>query len=111
MRDHRDQACRHQLEDGLFETRRRDVVGRLEQQVSRPGEGRQAVIPHRREQVRAQVGIGPRAEGGFGIAVTLKVHLPGVERALAERMVERGHFICPYSNATKGNIEVVTEVV
>jgi len=58
--------------------------------------------------VQAQVGIGPRAEGGFGIAVTLKVSLPGVDRAVAERMVERGHFICPYSNAISGNVHVVT---
>jgi len=58
--------------------------------------------------VKAQVGIGPRAEGGFGIAVTLKVNLPGVDRAVAERMVERGHFICPYSNAIRGNVHVVT---
>ena len=36
------------------------------------------------------------------------VSLPGVERSVAERMVERGHFICPYSNAIKGNVHVVT---
>lgn len=58
--------------------------------------------------VQAQIGIGPRAEGGFGITATLKVRLPGVDRAVAERMVERGHFICPYSNAIKGNVSVVT---
>ena len=40
--------------------------------------------------------------------MTLKVSLPGVDRALAERMVDRGHFICPYSNAIKGNVHVVT---
>ena len=61
--------------------------------------------------VKAQIGIGPRAEGGFGITATLTVSLPGVERSVAERMVERGHFICPYSNATKGNIEVTTTLV
>lgn len=58
--------------------------------------------------VKAQIGIGPRAEGGFGITATLTVSLPGVERSVAERMVERGHFICPYSNAIKGNVHVVT---
>lgn len=58
--------------------------------------------------VQAQIGIGPRAEGGFGITATLKVSLPGVDRAVAERIVERGHFICPYSNAIKGNVHVVT---
>ncbi|MBT9245830.1 organic hydroperoxide resistance protein [Gemmobacter fulvus] len=58
--------------------------------------------------VKTQIGIGPRAEGGFGITATLTVSLPGVERSVAERMVERGHFICPYSNAIKGNVHVVT---
>ena len=61
--------------------------------------------------VNAQVGIGPRSDGGFGLKVKLLVNMPGVDRAVAEKIAERGHFICPYSNATKGNIEVVTEVV
>lgn len=60
--------------------------------------------------VKAHVGIGPRSDGGFGLKVKLVVAMPGVERAVAEKIVERGHHICPYSNATKGNIEVVTEV-
>ncbi len=58
--------------------------------------------------VTAKVGIGPRPEGGFGIRVTLTVKLPGLDRSTAEKIVERGHFICPYSNATRGNIEVET---
>jgi osmotically inducible protein OsmC len=61
--------------------------------------------------VNAHVGIGGRPEGGFGLKVKLVVNLPGVDRAVAEKIAERGHFICPYSNATKGNIEVVTEIV
>ena len=60
--------------------------------------------------VKAEVGIGPRSDGGFGLKVKLVVSLPGLERGVAEKIVERGHFICPYSNATKGNIEVVTEI-
>jgi Ohr subfamily peroxiredoxin len=60
--------------------------------------------------VTAKVGIGPRSEGGFGLAVHLTVTMPGVDRATAERIAERGHFICPYSHATKGNIAVTTEV-
>ena len=60
--------------------------------------------------VTAHVGIGPRSDGGFGLAVRLVVSLPGVARDVAEKIAERGHFICPYSNATKGNIEVVTEL-
>jgi Ohr subfamily peroxiredoxin len=60
--------------------------------------------------VKAHVGIGGRSDGGFGIKVKLVVSLPGLDRAVAEKIVERGHFICPYSNATKGNIEVITEL-
>jgi Ohr subfamily peroxiredoxin len=61
--------------------------------------------------VKAHVGIGPRDDGGFGLKVKLEVSLPGVDKATAETITERGHFICPYSNATKGNIEVETVLV
>lgn len=60
--------------------------------------------------VRAEVGIGPRGEGGFGLAVKLTVTMPGVDRAVAEKIAERGHFICPYSHATRGNIAVETVI-
>jgi Ohr subfamily peroxiredoxin len=60
--------------------------------------------------VNAHVGIGPRSDGGFGLKVRLVVTMPGVDPGLAQKIAERGHFICPYSNATKNNIEVVTEV-
>ena len=56
--------------------------------------------------VTATVGIGPRAAGGFGITADLEVNLPGVDRADAEKLVEAAHQICPYSNATRGNLEV-----
>lgn len=56
--------------------------------------------------VTATVGIGPRAEGGFGITADLEVSLPGVERAEAEQLVAAAHQICPYSNATRNNIDV-----
>ena len=60
--------------------------------------------------VDAYVGIGPRSDGGFGLKVKLVVEMPGVDKDVAEKIAERGHFICPYSNATQGNIEVETEV-
>lgn len=60
--------------------------------------------------VTAKVGIGGRSEGGFGLKVTLTVSMPGLDHAVAEKIAERGHFICPYSHATKGNIEVVTVI-
>ncbi|PTX01555.1 organic hydroperoxide resistance protein [Pararhodobacter aggregans] len=61
--------------------------------------------------VTADVGIGPRGDGGFGIAVELKIALPGVEPELAQKMVDAGHFVCPYSHATKGNIDVTLTLV
>jgi osmotically inducible protein OsmC len=56
--------------------------------------------------VTATVGIGPRSEGGYGLDVELRVHLPGLERPDAERLVEAAHQICPYSNATRNNVDV-----
>lgn len=61
-------------------------------------------------KVTAQVGIGPRSDGGFGLTVKLIVSMPGTDRETAQRIADRGHFICPYSNATKGNIDVEIEL-
>ena len=61
--------------------------------------------------VSSTVGIGPRDDGGFGLTVTLTVTMPGVDHAVAEKIAARGHHICPYSNATKGNIKMETVVV
>ena len=56
--------------------------------------------------VTAKVGIGPRTEGGFGITADLTVSLPGLERDQAQQLVDAAHQICPYSNATRGNVDV-----
>ncbi|PZU10821.1 organic hydroperoxide resistance protein [Sphingomonas sp.] len=56
--------------------------------------------------VTATVGIGPRAAGGFGITADLEISLPGLDRAVAEELVATAHQICPYSNATRGNLDV-----
>jgi osmotically inducible protein OsmC len=56
--------------------------------------------------VKATVGIGPRSEGGFGITADLTVSLPGVDRADAQKLVDSAHQICPYSNATRNNVDV-----
>ena len=56
--------------------------------------------------VTAKVGIGPRAAGGFGITTDLTVTLPGLERDRAQELVDAAHQICPYSNATRGNVDV-----
>jgi osmotically inducible protein OsmC len=56
--------------------------------------------------VHATVGIGPRSQGGFGITADLTVDLPGVDRERAQQLVDTAHQICPYSNATRGNVDV-----
>lgn len=62
-------------------------------------------------KVTATVGIGPRSEGGFGITAALQVELPGIDHADAEKLVAAAHQICPYSNATRGNVDVGLTVV
>lgn len=56
--------------------------------------------------VTADVGIGPRSEGGFGITADLTINLPGLDRAEAQKLVDAAHQVCPYSNATRGNVNV-----
>ncbi|WP_126977717.1 organic hydroperoxide resistance protein [Frigidibacter oleivorans] len=56
--------------------------------------------------ITASVGIGPRAEGGFGITADLAISLPGLAREDAERLVAAAHQTCPYSNATRNNVDV-----
>ena len=60
--------------------------------------------------INADVGIGPIPQG-FGIQVWLHVHIPGMEKARREKLVEAAHEVCPYSNATRGNVEVTLDVV
>ena len=61
--------------------------------------------------VTSTVGIGPRSEGGFGLDIDLQVSLPGIPRADAEALVQKAHHVCPYSNATRGNVDVKLSVV
>ena len=60
--------------------------------------------------IDAEVDIGP-IPAGFGIAARLAVSLPGLDRAVAEDLVNTAHQVCPYSNATRGNIDVTLTVV
>jgi Ohr subfamily peroxiredoxin len=63
--------------------------------------------------ITADVAIGPMTgkAGAFGIDVALAVSLPGMERAAAEALVAAAHEVCPYSNATRGNVDVRLSVV
>ena len=72
---------------------------------------RQKKIQHGPIAVTAEVGIGPRTGGGFGLQVTLKVKVAGVEPAVAQQLAQEAHEkICPYSHATRGNVDVTIEV-
>jgi Ohr subfamily peroxiredoxin len=64
-----------------------------------------------KSRVTAEVGIGRNASGGFALAVELKVSFPGVDPAQAKELVEAAHHVCPYSNATRGNIDVKLSIV
>ena len=61
--------------------------------------------------ITAKVGIGPNDAGGFGLAVQLEAELPGVDAAKAQELLEAAHQVCPYSNATRGNVEVTLTLV
>lgn len=56
--------------------------------------------------VQATIGFGQRTEGGYGITADLKITLPGLDKAEAEKLVEAAHQVCPYSNATRNNVNV-----
>ena len=67
--------------------------------------GQQKVALPADTSIDATVGIG-QIPAGFGIEVQLLVKVPGVDRAVAQAIVDKAHQVCPYSNATRGNIEV-----
>ena len=60
--------------------------------------------------IAARVGIGPTGHGGFGLTVALDLHAPHLERGDAEELMARAHERCPYSNATRGNVDVTLTV-
>ncbi|MFZ5551351.1 MAG: organic hydroperoxide resistance protein [Pseudomonadota bacterium] len=60
--------------------------------------------------IAADVGIGP-IPNGFGIQVAMSISIPGMDKAAAEQLVAAAHQVCPYSNATRGNIDVTLTVV
>ncbi len=61
--------------------------------------------------VTGKVTIGTIAGGGFGLAVALDVHIPDVDGATTTSLMEAAHLVCPYSNATRGNIAVTLTAV
>ena len=61
--------------------------------------------------VGGRVSIGPNGQGGFQLAVLLEVAIPGLEHDQAQALADAAHQVCPYSNATRGNIDVTINVV
>ncbi|WP_279238595.1 organic hydroperoxide resistance protein [Humibacter sp. RRB41] len=61
--------------------------------------------------VSASVSIGPNGDGGYGLAVELDVYAPNLARDEAQALADAAHLVCPYSNATRGNIDVLVTVV
>jgi Ohr subfamily peroxiredoxin len=60
--------------------------------------------------ITVDVGIGPNGLGGFGLTVAIEVEAPSVDDATAQKLIEAAHQVCPYSNATRGNIDVKLSV-
>jgi Ohr subfamily peroxiredoxin len=56
--------------------------------------------------ITVDVGIGPNGQGGFQLQATIEAEIPGVDEATARELLDAAHQVCPYSNATRGNIEV-----
>jgi len=63
-----------------------------------------------KSSITARVGFGP-IPNGFGLQVELKASLPGVDRAAAQDLLNKAHIVCPYSNATRGNVDVTLTLV
>ena len=72
--------------------------------------GREKVALPADASIEGTVGIGPIASG-FGIEAELKISLPGLARDQAEALVQKAHLVCPYSNATRNNIDVTLTIV
>jgi|SRR5438270_3540383 len=73
--------------------------------------GRRMKVDTSGSTVTARVTLGTIDGGGYGLAVELTVEIPGVDHETAEKVVHAAHEVCPYSNATRGNIEVDLKVL
>lgn len=72
--------------------------------------GRQEKVDISDSAVGSRVSIGQLDNGGFGLAVELEITLPHLDHAAAQELSEKAHQVCPYSNATRGNIDVTLVV-
>ena len=60
--------------------------------------------------ITVDVGIGPNGNGGYGLGVAIEAELPGLDAATAQNLIETAHQVCPYSNATRGNVDVTLTI-
>jgi lipoyl-dependent peroxiredoxin len=74
------------------------------------GAARAAKVPVEDSTVGARVHLGRAGDGGYGLSVELEVVLPGVDPETARTLADTAHAHCPYSNATRGNIDVTVTV-
>ncbi|AHB05109.1 MULTISPECIES: organic hydroperoxide resistance protein [Pandoraea] len=72
--------------------------------------GKEKIALPAETKIDGSVGIG-QIPTGFGIQAELKISVPGVDRKVVEDLVQKAHIVCPYSNATRGNIDVTLTVV
>lgn len=72
--------------------------------------GQQKITIPADASITATIGIGPIPQG-FGIEAELQISLPGMDKSAAQGLIEKAHQVCPYSNATRGNISVTLKLV
>ncbi|MHA6313358.1 MULTISPECIES: organic hydroperoxide resistance protein [Pantoea] len=72
--------------------------------------GRDKITLPKEAWIEGEVGIGP-IPNGFGIEATLNIHLPEMDEAEAQKLVDAAHIVCPYSNATRNNIDVTLNII
>ncbi|AMM19137.1 organic hydroperoxide resistance protein [Frondihabitans sp. PAMC 28766] len=75
------------------------------------GVGKSMGLDTKDASVSASVGIGPNGDGGYGLAVELDVYTPNVAADKRQELADGAHHVCPYSNATRGNVEVTITIV
>ena len=74
------------------------------------GVARRAKVDLTDTAITVDVGIGPREQGGFGLTVTIEAEIPSVDPGRARELLEAAHQVCPYSNATRGNVDVTLTI-
>ncbi|MXP49817.1 organic hydroperoxide resistance protein [Pantoea sp. Eser] len=72
--------------------------------------GRDKIAMPKEAWIEGEVGMGP-IPNGFGIEATLNIHLPEMDKAEAQKLVDAAHIVCPYSNATRNNIDVTLNII